>query len=80
MLQDILGSEEIYLMDALDTPLRVNVTADDLSYGAQYEEPKKITLQMLVTDGELYAGDYIKGVDDSKRPRVHTNEFTKQFN
>lgn len=79
-LTDLLASEEVYLLDAYKTPARVIVSAEDFSRRYRSETPESITLGMELSDPDLYFGDEITTLDDSRKPRVHNDKFTKEFN
>ena len=80
MFKDLLASDETYLLGAFKEPVRVNVTADELKFQHRRETPESVSLKMTLTDPDTYFGDDISGPSDSQRPRVHTKQFTKQFN
>lgn len=79
-LVDMIKSEEVYLLDAFAEPVRVNVSAEELNMQHVSEEPEKIALQFRLTDPEMLEGDFISGADSSRKPRVHSKQFSKEFN
>ena len=79
-LLDMLGSEEIYLLDAFSTPARVNVSAEGLEWNRQRQEPEQGELRISLAEPELLAGEWIEGSGDNEKPRVHTERFDQEFN
>lgn len=79
-MADLLGSEEIYLLDAFKVPVRVNVTVEDFSRQKRQETPESITLKIELTDPDIFIGQIIVDSRDGRKPRVHSKEFTKRFN
>lgn len=79
-IADLLGSEEIYLLDALDAPVRVNVTSEEFSWQRRQETPESISFKIELTEPDHFFGEIIGGPNDSKKPRVHSKQFNKKFN
>lgn len=77
---DMISSEEIYLLDAFDMPVRVNVTAESLQWQHIREIPERITLKLAVVESETFCNEPIDSTTGSKKPRIHTKEFNKPFN
>lgn len=77
---DLLGSEEIYLLDAFDVPARVNVTTEGFSRQKRQETPESISFKIELTDPDHYFGEIIAGIYDGRKPRIHTRQYTKTFN
>ena len=80
MLADMLSSDEIFLLDAYKTPVRVNVSSENLTLPKRREEPDTVTLRMEMTAPDHFVGEEISGTDDGRKPRIHSDEFTKEFN
>ena len=77
---DLLGSEEIYLLDAFEVPVRANVTAEEFNRQMRQETPENISFQIELTDPDHYFGDIIAGNTDARKPRIHSDEFSNEFN
>lgn len=80
LLADMIGSEEIYLLDAFRRSVRVNVTAEDLNLAMVKEEPESVTLRMELTESDKFQGEILFTGSDSRKPRVHGKEFDNKFN
>lgn len=79
-MADMLASEEIYLLNAFKTPARVNVTSEDFNRQLIQETPESISLRIELTDPDSYCGENIAGINDSRKPRVHSDQFSSEFN
>lgn len=77
---DLLGSEEIYLLDAFEAPVRVNVMSEEFSQQKRQETPENISFKIELTAPDHFIGEIIKGVDVSGKPRVHSKQFNNKFN
>ena len=80
MLRDLLGSEEVYILDAFKMPVRINVSMEAVNLQSRREIPEVITLKMEIAESELRYDEIDSGPPDSRKPRVHTREFNKKFN
>lgn len=79
-MADMIASEEIYLLDAFEVPVRVNVTAEEFSRQKRQETPETVNLRMELTDPDHFTGEFIVGNTDGGKPRIHSDEFTGEFN
>lgn len=77
---DMLASDEIYLFDVFPEAVRVNVTSDNFSHQRHRENPETISLKMEMTEPEQFFGVEIAGSADGGRPRIHSDEFSNEFN
>lgn len=77
---DMISSDEVYLLDAFKEAVRVNVSAESLQWQHVRDVPEKITLSMTAVESETFNCEIIDSLTGSQKPRVHTKEFTKQFN
>lgn len=77
---DLLASEEIYILDAFDSPVRVNVTSEEFSWQKLQETPESISFKIELTDPDHFFGEVIAGITDGRKPRIHSDEFTNEFN
>lgn len=81
LLLDMIGSEEIYLLDIADSPVRATVSVEDgLQYGLRMEAPLPYTLKFDLAESDRCFAQRLNSVSDSVRPRVFTEQFTEQFN
>ena len=79
-LMDMIGSEEVYLLDLTEFPLKVIPSAESLKYSPRPETPEKFTLKLKLADTESnIMQDIIDGLE-GRKPRVFSKQFSKQFN
>lgn len=81
-LTDMLMSEETYLLDMPGADGRVKVipSIEDFSYAIRADAPQRVTINLLVSDQTSnISPDIITGTE-SRRPRIFTPHFSKQFN
>lgn len=78
-LMDMLASDDIKVLGVDGRNIRVNAVAENLSYAVRATAPEslKITLQFVDSDAR-YTGSLSE--DDLGNPRIHTEQFTQQFN
>lgn len=78
-LIDLLSSDDIKLLGLDGRNIRVNVTAENLTRASRATVPESIKLSLRFADSEQrYTGSFTD--DDLGSPRIHTEQFTKQFN
>lgn len=78
-LIDLLSSDDIKLLGLDGRNIRVNVTAENLTRASRATVPESIKLSLRFADSEQrYTGSF--NDDDLGSPRIHTEQFTKQFN
>ena len=80
LLLDMLGSDEVYLLDVAGAPLAVIPTVEELTRELLMESPVNYTLTLEVVEPEMFVGDNISDADSHGRPRIFSDEFSKQFN
>ena len=78
-LIDMLSSEDIRILGLNGRNIRVNVTADNLTRAARATVPESIKLTLNFADSEQRCTGSLTD-DDFGSPRIHTEQFTKQFN
>lgn len=79
-LMDLLGSDEVYLLDVVDAPVRVIPSAEEFDYAARPEAPRSFTLRLEVAEPETNILPEISDNTAARRPRVFSDEFSNQFN
>lgn len=77
---DMLASDEVYLLDYAGEPLRVVVTANELSYKRQPDGPQAFDLVITPADDEQNITELITDETTGSRGRIFTDEFSEQFN
>lgn len=77
---DALASDEVYLLDYTDEPLRVVVTAEELSYRRKPNGPQAFNLVITPADEEQNITEQITDETTGSRGRIFTDEFSEQFN
>lgn len=78
-LIDMLSSEDVRILGMDGRNIRVNVTAENLTRTARATSPESIKLTLHFSDSEQrVTGSF--GDDDFGSARIHTEQFTSQFN
>ncbi len=77
-LLDMLSSDEIYLLDYEDKEIKVNASPESLSFAKTMNQPQSLPILLKFTDREQHFTQPLS-VDDNN-PRIHTDEFSKEFN
>lgn len=80
MLMDMIGSDEVYLLDLTDTPTRVIPTVENMKYSPRPETPQTFDLKLEFTEGESNIMQDIFDGLEGRKPRVFSKQFSKQFN
>lgn len=79
-LMDMIGSEEVYLLDLTPFPLKVIPTVEEFSYRPRPETPEKFMLKLEIADSETNIMQEIIDGSEGRKPRVFSKQFSKQFN
>lgn len=79
-LMDMIGSEEVYLLDLTPTPLKVIPTAEEFTYRPRPDAPETFTLKLEIADSEINIMQEIIDGSEGRKPRVFSKQFSKQFN
>lgn len=78
-LMDMVSSEEVYLMDLATLPVKVIPSIEELTYQPHSYKPQNFKIKLTVAEGETNVMSDIVDGNDSKKPRVFSNQFSKQF-
>lgn len=78
-LADLLASDKVYLIGYGQEEIMCIPSIDEFSFQVKPDEPKDMTLKLTLADKECNQTLDIKG-NGYKRPRIHSKEFSKQFN
>lgn len=79
-LMDMLGSEEVYLLDLTPLPVKVIPSAEELTYHPRPESPQKFTIKLEISSSEENIMQEIIDGSESHKPRIFSKQFSKQFN
>lgn len=80
LLMDLIGSDEVYLMDLVSAPVRVIPSVENMKYSPRPETPQTFDLKLEFAEGEFnIMQDIIDGLE-GRKPRVFSKQFSKQFN
>lgn len=79
-LMDMLGSDEVYLLDLGALPVRVIPSAEEFTYKQRPEAPQSFSLTLELADTETNILQEIIDGSEAKKPRVFSKQFSKQFN
>lgn len=78
-LIDMLSSDDVKILGLNGRNIRVNVTAENLTRAARATSPESIKLTLRFADSEQrYPGSIAD--EDISSLRIHTEQFTQQFN
>ena len=78
-LIDMLSSDDIKILGLNGRNIRVNVTAENLTRASRATSPESIKLSLRFADSEQRYTSSITE-DDFGSARIHTEQFTQQFN
>ena len=78
-LLDMLSSDSIYLLGYEDREIKVNASADSLAIAKTMGQPQSLPITLRFADSEKHFTQALRG-DDFGDPRIHTQEFSKEFN
>lgn len=79
-LMDMLGSEEVYLLDATPEPCKVIPSVENFTYRLRPEAPQKYTLKLVMADSETNILQDIFNGKEGVKPGIFSKHFSKQFN
>lgn len=78
-LLDLLSSDDVYLSGYGREEIKVIPSAEEFSYRVRPDAPQNVTLKLTFTDKESnWTGEIMES--GYRKPRVHSKEFSKQFN
>lgn len=78
-LLDLLSSDDVYLSGYGREEIKVIPSAEEFSYRVRPEAPQNVTLKLTFADKESnWTGEITESA--YRKPRVHSKEFSKQFN
>lgn len=78
-LLDLLSSDDVYLVGYGREEIKVIPSAEEFSYRVRPEAPQNVTLKLTFADKESnWTGEITES--GYRKPRVHSKEFSKQFN
>lgn len=78
-LLDLLSSDNVYLSGYGQEEIKVIPSAEEFSYRVRPDAPQNVTLKLTFADKESnWTGEITES--GYRKPRVHSKEFSKQFN
>lgn len=78
-LLDLLSSDDVYLSGYGREEIKVIPSAEEFSYRVRPDAPQNVTLKLTFTEKESnWTGEITES--GYRKPRVHSKEFSKQFN
>lgn len=78
-LLDLLSSDDVYLSGYGREEIKAIPSAEEFSYRVRPDAPQNVTLKLTFTDKESnWTGEITES--GYRKPRVHSKEFSKQFN
>lgn len=79
-LMDMIASDEVYLLDMIDLPVKVIPTIENFQHRYHPEAPENFNIKLEIADRELHIMQDIVDGTENRRPRVFSKQFSKQFN
>jgi len=79
-LLDAVNSDEVYLLDMCEDPVKVIPTMEDASYRVYPDGMQSLSLKLLVCDEDAAVMEEIADQNTGKRMGVFSEEFTDVFN
>ena len=79
-LMDMIASDEVYLLDLTNLPIKVIPSIDELQYSPRPEKPENFTVKLETADREINIMQDIIDGTESRKPRVFSKQFSEQFN
>lgn len=76
---DAIASEEIYLLDVASDPVKVVVTAEELSYDLRPEGPQAFSLKITPVDGDICLTGELPTETIPVRGGLFSQEFSEEF-
>lgn len=78
-LLDLLSSDDVYLSGYGQEEIKVIPSAEEFSYRVRPDAPQNVTLKLTFAEKESnWTGEITES--GYRKPRVHSKEFSKQFN
>lgn len=78
-LLDLLSSDDVYLSGYGREEIKVIPSTEEFSYRVRPDAPQNVTLKLTFTDKESnWTGEITES--GYRKPKVHSKEFSKQFN
>ena len=75
----MLASDDIKILGISGRNIRVNAVADNLTHAIRSTAPESIKMTLHFVDSDVrYTGSLSE--DEIGNPRIHTEQFTPQFN
>jgi len=79
-LMDMIASDEVYLLDLTDLPVKVIPSIEELQYRPRPEKPENFTVKLEMADKEINIMQDIIDGTEGRKPRVFSKQFSEQFN
>ena len=78
-LFDLLSSDDVYLIGYGQEEIKVIPSAEEFSYRVRPDAPQSVTLKLTFADKE---SNWTQEITENgyEKPRVHSEEFSRQFN
>lgn len=80
LILEMIMSEDVQLLFPDALPIKVLPSADELSYPCHPESPQRISLKFQLCEDELALLPPVVSGNESGKPRIHSDQFTQQFN
>lgn len=77
---DMIGSEEVYLLDMTDSSIRVIPSIDTVTYFIPTDKPQKFNIKLTMVENEQHIMPDIFDANAARKPRVFSSQFSESFN
>ncbi len=78
-LIDMIASDDVYLLDFDDTPLKVIPTVEDFEYDCRQTAPQSFSISLTLADKESRIMEDISDGEEYSKPRVFSPQYSETF-
>ncbi len=79
-LMDMIGSEEVYLLDCGAMPIKVIPSVEEMKYKHRQDSPESFTLNLEICDSEINILQEIVDGNEGRKPKIFSDRFNDTFN
>lgn len=79
-MMDMISSDEVYLLDFTELPIKVIPSVEELSYMGRPEGPENFTIKLEPVEKEINIMQDIIDGTEGRKPRVFSKQFSNVFN
>lgn len=79
-MMDMIGSEEVYLLDCGPLPIKVIPSVEEMTYKHRQDSPESFTLNLEICDSEINILQEIVDGKEGYKPKIFSDRFDNIFN